>query len=138
MYRTRKSRKGFPGGNGRSQSSGRDIWPSIPVLPNPPTRGLSLSTGLVIRRLSENHHLPRYPHPASLQRTDMYASLHGILDALYLGIFHQPLMVFIVLHRSNTGRNLIPRDTGCWFLDTGFRAWGDFFSRPFAPPMKSQ
>ena len=79
------------------------------------------------RRLSENAHLPfdrltalsiaeglRYPHPLSLRRTGMYASLHGICpqktrtpraldadsprfrrgspvsEALYLDIFHQP------------------------------------------------
>jgi len=42
------------------------------------------------RRLSENPHLLRYPHPSSLRRTSMYASFLGISDALYLEIFHQP------------------------------------------------
>jgi len=42
------------------------------------------------RRLSENAHLLRYPHPSSLWRTGVYASLHGISEALYLDIFHQP------------------------------------------------
>ena len=42
-------------------------------------------------RLSENAHLPRYPHPSSLQRTSMYASFLGISEALQLDIFHQPL-----------------------------------------------
>jgi hypothetical protein len=58
------------------------------------------------RRLLENPHLLRYPHPASLRRTSMYASLLGICpqktrtphpsggspvsDALYLGIFQKP------------------------------------------------
>jgi len=49
------------------------------------------------RRLLENPHLLRYPHPAngrrwsaSLRRTSMYASLLGISDALYLGIFQKP------------------------------------------------
>ena len=54
-------------------------------------------------RLSENAHLPfggltalseveglRYPHPSSLRRTSMYASLLGISGALHLDIFHQP------------------------------------------------
>jgi len=49
-------------------------------------------------RLSENAHLLRYPHPSSLRRTSMYASFLGILEALQLDIFHQPLR--------------------CWFLDT--------------------
>ena len=39
----------------------------------------------------ENAHLLRYPHPSSLRRTFMYASFLGISEALYLGIFHQPL-----------------------------------------------
>ncbi len=42
-------------------------------------------------RLSENAHLPRYPHPSSLRRTSVYASFLGISEALHLGIFHQPL-----------------------------------------------
>ena len=42
------------------------------------------------RRLLENPHLLRYPHPALLRRTSMYASLLGISDALYLGIFQKP------------------------------------------------
>jgi hypothetical protein len=55
-------------------------------------------------RLSENVHLPfdrlmalsnieglRYPHPSSLRRTSMYASLLGISEALHMNIFHQPL-----------------------------------------------
>jgi len=42
------------------------------------------------RRLSENPHLLRYPHPSSLRRTSIYASFRGISDALYLEIFHQP------------------------------------------------
>jgi len=42
-------------------------------------------------RLSENAHLLRYPHPSSLRRTFMYASLLGISEALHLDIFHQPL-----------------------------------------------
>jgi hypothetical protein len=29
---------------------------------------------LILMRLSENAHLLRYPHPSSLQRTNMYAS----------------------------------------------------------------
>jgi hypothetical protein len=41
-------------------------------------------------RLPENAHLLRYPHPSSLQRTSMYASLLGISAALHLDIFHQP------------------------------------------------
>ena len=44
-----------------------------------------------IQRLSENAHLLRYPHPSSLRRTAMYASFLGISEALYLGIFKQPL-----------------------------------------------
>jgi hypothetical protein len=44
-----------------------------------------------LRRLSENAHLLRYPHPASLRRTFVYASFPGISEALHLGIFHQPL-----------------------------------------------
>ena len=44
-----------------------------------------------IKRLSENAHLLRYPHPSSLRRTAMYASFLGISEALYLGIFKQPL-----------------------------------------------
>jgi hypothetical protein len=42
-------------------------------------------------RLPENAHLQRYPHPSSLRRTPMYASLLGISEALHLDIFHQPL-----------------------------------------------
>jgi hypothetical protein len=44
----------------------------------------------LLLRLSENIHLPRYPHPASLRRTSMYASFLGISEALHLDIFHQP------------------------------------------------
>jgi hypothetical protein len=44
----------------------------------------------MILRLSENAHLLRYPHPSSLRRTSMYASLLGISEALYMDIFHQP------------------------------------------------
>ncbi|KPK27808.1 MAG: hypothetical protein AMK69_09845 [Nitrospira bacterium SG8_3] len=33
----------------------------------------------------------RYPHPSSLRRNYMYASLLGISEALQLDIFHQPL-----------------------------------------------
>ncbi len=46
----------------------------------------------VLRRLSENPHLPRYPHPSSLRRTSMYGSFLGISEALHLGIFHHPLI----------------------------------------------
>jgi hypothetical protein len=59
------------------------------------------------KRLSENTHLLRFPHPRpvefslretaqpiqqgkSLRRTSMYASFLRISDALHLGIFHQP------------------------------------------------
>ena len=48
---------------------------------------------LVARRLSENAHLRRYPHPSSLQRTSVYALFLGIPDALHLYIFHQPLEI---------------------------------------------
>jgi hypothetical protein len=33
----------------------------------------------------------RYPHPSSLRRTSLYASFLGILEALHMDIFHQPL-----------------------------------------------
>jgi len=83
-----------------------------------PTKSSCLTSrgGPVSRRLSENAHLPfdgpfdkltvpsnvegltalsiaeglRYPHPSSLRLTGLYASLLGISEALYLGIFHQP------------------------------------------------
>jgi len=38
----------------------------------------------------ENTHLLRYPHPSSLRRTSMYASLLGVSGALYLNVFEQP------------------------------------------------
>jgi hypothetical protein len=41
-------------------------------------------------RLLNNAHLPRYPHPSSLRRTRMYASLFGISGALHLYVFEQP------------------------------------------------
>jgi hypothetical protein len=37
-------------------------------------------------------HLRRYPHPSSLQRTSMYASLLRVSEALHLGIFDQPVL----------------------------------------------
>ena len=77
-----------------------------------PTKSSCLTSrgGLVSRRLSGNAHLPfdgltalsiaeglRYPHPFPclardrlVARTGLYASLLGISEALYLGIFHQP------------------------------------------------
>ena len=45
---------------------------------------------LAPRRLPENVHLLRYPHPSSLQRTAMYASFLGISEALHLDAFKQP------------------------------------------------
>ena len=58
---------------------------------NATTPILSLSEGEeFLRRLSENAHLLRYPHPSSLQRTSTYASFLGISEALHLDIFHQP------------------------------------------------
>ncbi len=45
---------------------------------------------MAFRRLSENAHLLRYPHPSSLQRTVTYASFLGISEALHLDIFKQP------------------------------------------------
>ena len=58
------------------------------------------------RRLPQNAHLLRYPHPSSLRRTLLYASFLGICprcawtplpaggfpvsEALHLGIFRQP------------------------------------------------
>jgi hypothetical protein len=58
----------------------------------------ALSIGLpklcqVLKRLSENAHLLRYPHPSSLRRTFMYASFLGISEALHMDIFHQPLRI---------------------------------------------
>ena len=47
----------------------------------------------ILLRLSENAHLPRYPHPSSLRRTSRYASFLGISEALHLVIFHQPLTI---------------------------------------------
>ena len=47
---------------------------------------------IMTRRLSENVHLLRYPHPSSLRRTSMYASFLRISDALHLSIFQQPPM----------------------------------------------
>jgi len=38
----------------------------------------------------KNAHLLRYPHPSSLRRTGLYASLLGVSDALHLSIFAQP------------------------------------------------
>jgi hypothetical protein len=35
-------------------------------------------------------HLLRYPHPSSLRRTVLYASLIGISGALHLNAFDQP------------------------------------------------
>ena len=35
----------------------------------------------------------RYPHPSSLRRTSTYASFLGILEALHMDIFHQPLRI---------------------------------------------
>jgi hypothetical protein len=44
----------------------------------------------MISRLLKNGHLPRFPHPSSLQRTAKYASLLRISGALHLTIFEQP------------------------------------------------
>lgn len=41
-------------------------------------------------RLFDNAHLRRFPHPASLRCTCMYASFLGISGALHLGIGEQP------------------------------------------------
>jgi hypothetical protein len=49
-----------------------------------------LTPGRGARRLSENPHLRRYPHPSSLRRTDKYASFLSTSDALHLSIFQQP------------------------------------------------
>jgi len=43
------------------------------------------------KRVSENVHLRRYPHPVSLRLTFMYASFPEISDALHLNIFRHPL-----------------------------------------------
>ena len=43
-----------------------------------------------VKRLSENAHLLRYPHPSSLRRTVIYASFLGISEALHMDIFKQP------------------------------------------------
>jgi hypothetical protein len=59
-------------------------------LRDPPTCLVRLVIEILMLRLSENAHLLRYPHPLSLRRTYMYASLLGISEALHLDIFHQP------------------------------------------------
>ena len=41
--------------------------------------------------LSDNDYLLRYLHPSSLRSATMYTSFLGILEALHLGIFSQPL-----------------------------------------------
>jgi hypothetical protein len=41
----------------------------------------------------KNANLLRYPHPASLRRTSMYASLLGMSGALHLDVFDQPAQV---------------------------------------------
>jgi hypothetical protein len=38
----------------------------------------------------KNTHLRRCPHPSSLRRTGLYASLLGISGALHLDVFDQP------------------------------------------------
>jgi hypothetical protein len=45
----------------------------------------------IFKKLSENAHLLRYPHPSSLRRTSLYASFLGISEALHMDIFHQLL-----------------------------------------------
>jgi hypothetical protein len=40
--------------------------------------------------LLKNGHLPRFPHPSSLQRTAKYASLLRISGALHLTLFEIP------------------------------------------------
>ena len=52
---------------------------------------MRFTSKIPLGRLSENAHLLRYAHPSSLRRTPMYASFLGISQALYLGIFRQPL-----------------------------------------------
>jgi hypothetical protein len=44
--------------------------------------------------LLKNIHLRRWPHPASLRRTGMYASLLGISPALHVDVFEQPGALF--------------------------------------------
>ncbi len=60
---------------------------------------------MIIKRLSENAHLLRYPHPSSLRRTSMYASFLGISEALHLDIFHQPLRSLFFDSLQRTLRN---------------------------------
>jgi hypothetical protein len=45
----------------------------------------------MLRRLLKNAHLRRFPHPSSLRRTAMYASLLRTSGALDLDVFEQPL-----------------------------------------------
>ena len=49
--------------------------------------------------LMKNIHLRRYPHPSSLRRTSMYASLLRISGALHLDIFDQPAKVYVLDQR---------------------------------------
>src|SRR4030042_684855 len=53
-------------------------------------RRLDVGRSLATNRLLKNAHLRRCPHPSSLRRTGMYASLLGISGALYLTVFEQP------------------------------------------------
>jgi hypothetical protein len=52
-----------------------------------------ISPHQVFYRLLKNAHLLRCPHPASLRRTAMYASLLGLSAALHLDIFEQPASI---------------------------------------------
>jgi hypothetical protein len=60
------------------------------VLIAPHDRLLARTMASGLDRLLKNAHLPRCPHPSSLQRTFKYASLLRISGALHLGIFDQP------------------------------------------------
>ena len=67
------------------------------------------------RRLSENAHLLRYPHPSSLWRTSTYASFLRISDALHLGIFHQPLKYPVLRQASRKRHHLVtPANNVFW------------------------
>jgi hypothetical protein len=81
-------------------------WKANPLSHFNPFKANSVSKMLIIahkqcqikflKRLSENAHLPRYPHPSSLRRTSMYASFLGISSrskACGMDIFHQPLRI---------------------------------------------
>ena len=88
------------------------------------------------RSQSENPHLPfdrltalskaeglRYPHPASLRRTYMYASFPGISEALHLDILHQPLRnrffgSLVSVPQTTLPTPLIPLDL--WLGATGW------------------